>query len=250
MRSSFCLSSSAKFLNRWTVVSSLTSAAARVASSIWCSIFCRSSTANPAVATGLRRSPCCSQPQFLLEGSVPPSMPGLASATSCPLRRPPPLLRDLPSCCRCRAFPHRSGSRPVPRSRRGADGLRRPIPDRGRMGISCRSQRIRRPHGVRLVLVAQLLLGRMPEFFLAAFRLARLFPQAVRAFSDVVIGRLRHCISCEETRPHPGGYGGLEAGPCRPANRRRRWPAESSLDGAQEFLVRSGGRTGFQLSSS
>ena len=70
-----------------------------------------------------------------------------------------------------------------------------------------------------------------------AFRPAGSLPQSVRAFSDIVIGRLRHCVSCEETRPHPGGYGGLEAGPCRPANRRRRWPAESSLDGAQEFLA-------------
>lgn len=68
--------------------------------------------------------------------------------------------------------------------------VRRPIPVSGRMGRSCRSQRIRRPQRVRLVLVAQLLLGGVPKLFLAAFGPAGLLPQAMRAFSDLLLGRL------------------------------------------------------------
>lgn len=138
-----------------------------------------------------------------------------SSATSCPLQRSPLLFRDLRRCCRYRACPHRSGSRPASHS--GAGGFRRPIPVPGRMGRSCRSQRIRRPQCVRLVLVAQLLLGGAPELFLAALGLAGLLPQAMRTLSDVLLGRLGQLYLLLEARPHPGGYGGLEAGPCGPA---------------------------------
>ncbi|MEY9179327.1 hypothetical protein ABIG06_001034 [Bradyrhizobium sp. USDA 326] len=139
------------------------------------------------------------------------------SATSCPLQRSPLLFRDLRRCCRCRACPHRSGNRPASHSKPGAGGFRRPIPAPGRMGRSCRSQRIRRPQCVRLVLVAQLLLGGAPKLFLAALGLAGLLPQAVCALSDVLLGRLGQLYLLLEARPHPGGYGGLEAGPCGPA---------------------------------
>ena len=140
------------------------------------------------------------------------------SATSCRLRRSPRVSRDPRSCCRCRACPHRSGSRRAVRSRPGADGFRRPIPDPGRMGNSCRSQRIRRPQRVRLVFVAQLLLGGAPKFVLAAFGLAGLLPQAVRAVSDLLLGRLGQLhLLLVKRGPTLGGMRGLEAGSRRPA---------------------------------
>ena len=96
------------------------------------------------------------------------------------------------------------------------------------MDNSCRSQRVRRPQRARLVGVAQLLLGGVPEFVLAALGLAGLLPQLVRAIPDVLlgdvlpgdvllgrIGQLR--LLLVKRGPTLGGMGGLEAGPRRPA---------------------------------
>jgi hypothetical protein len=86
------------------------------------------------------------------------------------------------------------------------------------MGRSCRSQRIRRPQRVRLVFVAQFLLGGVPKLFLAAFGPAGLLPQAMRAFSDLLLGRLGQLhLLLWKHGPTLGVTGGLEAGPCRPA---------------------------------
>ena len=165
------------------------------------------------------------------------------SATSCRLRRSPRAFPDLRSSCRCRACPHRSGSRRTARSRPGADGVRRPIPAPGKTGRSCRSQRIRRSQRVRLVLVAQLLLGRVPEFILAAFGPAGLLPQAVRAFSDLLFGRFGQFSSPLVKHGPPGGHGGLEGGPCRPAIGGNSGPRiqASIMSGSSKARTRSGG---------
>ena len=157
------------------------------------------------------------------------------SATSCRLRRSPRAFPDLRSCCTCRAYPHRSGSRRAARSRPGADGVRRPNPAPGRTGKSCRSQRIRRPQRVRLVLVAQLLLGRVPEFILAAFGPAGLLPQAVRAFSDLLFGRFGQFSSPLVKHGPPWGAWGLGRRAVQASDRRQFWPADSSLDHVREF---------------
>jgi hypothetical protein len=52
------------------------------------------------------------------------------------------------------------------------------------------SERIRRPQRVGLILVTQLLLGRVPELVFAAFGLAGELPQLVGALSDLLLARL------------------------------------------------------------
>ncbi|MGY4506183.1 hypothetical protein ACVWYH_010140 [Bradyrhizobium sp. GM24.11] len=150
--------------------------------------------------------PATSDQAHLLQGASSPNMQWIATNRKG---------RIYPAARSRLARSHRSGSRRAFRSRPGANGFRRPIPDPGRIDRSCRSQRIRRPLRIGLVLVAQLLLGRAPKLLITALGLpACSHKRCARSLISCSVGS-DNCISSCEARPALGGMGSLEAGHAR-----------------------------------